>query len=292
MFRTLTARIVIILGVLLVSGASLYQNHREFGSPVRLGLDLQGGMHLVLEVDDPAGTLSPEDRAQAIEQSRRIIRNRVDELGVTEPIIQVVGRDRLIVELAGMDDPDRARELIGRTAMLEWRLVRPTSAVHAALPRIDRAIVAHRAAEAPESSHLQEDAALEGSVRGGGDSRPFTSLLLQAPGEGGFLVAAEDLEEARRLLALPGVQEVLPRGVGLRWGWEPVSVAGRSYRPLYVAQDPAFLTGEMLEDARAERDREFNHALVHFELSRAGGRIFSDVTGRHIGDQLAIVLDG
>jgi len=281
MFRTLKARVLVILGIVALCGWSLYSNFEEIGSPVRLGLDLQGGMHLVLEVDDPEGTMSLDARAEAIEQSRRVIRSRVDELGVAEPIIQVVGRDRLIVELAGVADEERARELIGQTAMLEWRLVRPVSAVEGSLARLDRAVAA--------------DLLGGPLIPGAGDQdnpRPFTALLLQGSDVGEFLVVGEDVELARSFLGLPGVRAALPRDVSLHWGWEPVVVAGRAYRQLYVLEREPFLTGDMLEDARADRDPQFNQAMVRFDLSRAGGRVFSNVTGRHIGDRLAILLDG
>ena len=69
-------------------------------------------VHLVLEVDDPDGTLTADAKADMIDRVDRIIRTRIDELGVEEPLIQKVGNDRLIVELAGLDDEDQAKEII------------------------------------------------------------------------------------------------------------------------------------------------------------------------------------
>lgn len=142
MFKSIRVRIVLILAVIGLSGWYLYDNYQESGTPVKLGLDLQGGMHLVLEVDDPDGTMSLEERSDAIDQAVTVIRNRVDELGVEEPIVQKSGDDRLIVELAGITDEERAKDLIGQTALLEWRLVKNRSDIENSLPRIDRAIVA------------------------------------------------------------------------------------------------------------------------------------------------------
>jgi protein-export membrane protein SecD len=314
MLKTLKARIIVILGILAVCSWYLYDNYQESGSLVRLGLDLQGGMHLVLEVDDPEGTMSLEARSDAIDRAERIIRNRVDELGVEEPIIQKVGQDRLIVELAGITDETRARELIGQTAMLEWKLVLPTSQVERSLARIDLAVVAAlgadslralgRDVEAPDQETVQDllfrgDTARAEALQQELDDpetedlalRPFTSLLLQGLDDGEYLVLAEDLALARMFLEQPGVQSALPRNVSLQWGWEPIALQGRTYRRLYVLERDAFLTGDMLEDANANRDQQFNQAIVQFELSRAGGRIFSDWTGRHINDRIAIVLD-
>jgi len=276
LFSRLSVRILVILGALALAGWHLADNHRETGSIVPLGLDLQGGIHLVLGIDDPGGTMSPEARADAIERSRRIVLNRVDALGVAEPIVQVVGRDRLVVELAGITDEARARELIGRTAMLEWRMVRPLAEIEPALERIDRAARSGSEEGTPNPSN----------------SRPFTSLLHSAGIEGEYLVHEDDLPRARALLEEPAVRAALPRGLDLRWGWEPVDIEGRRYRTLVAVDAQPFLTGEALEDARTGRDPETNRALVHFDLSRAGGRVFGDRTGRNIGERMAILLDG
>jgi hypothetical protein len=123
------------------------------------------------------------------------------------------------------------------------------------------------------------------------DLRPFTSLLLQGPDQGEFLVRTEDYPIARMFLELPEVQAILPRAISLQFEWQPRAVAGQTYRALYVLQRDAFLTGDMLEDASANRDPQFNQPIVQFQLTRAGGRRFGDVTGRHVGDRIAIVLD-
>jgi len=89
---------------------------------INLGLDLQGGMHLVLRVDTtelPAETSASDITDVALE----IIRNRIDQFGVREPVIQRQGIDQILVQLPGITDRDRALDLIGKTALLEFRLV-------------------------------------------------------------------------------------------------------------------------------------------------------------------------
>jgi len=88
---------------------------------VKLGLDLQGGMHLVLEVDTTA--LSEDEAKDAPDRALEIIRNRIDQFGVLEPTIQRQGRNHIIVQLPGITDRERAIEIVGRTAHLEFRLV-------------------------------------------------------------------------------------------------------------------------------------------------------------------------
>ena len=88
---------------------------------LNLGLDLQGGMHLVLKVD--TSKLTAEEAAGAPDRALEIIRNRVDQFGVKEVSIQRQGTDEMVIQLPGVTDRDRALELIGRTALLEFRLV-------------------------------------------------------------------------------------------------------------------------------------------------------------------------
>jgi preprotein translocase subunit SecD len=320
MFKTLRGRIITIVVMLALSAWQLYAN------PIKRGLDLQGGTHLVLEVSDPEGTMTPEARAAAIDQAERVVRTRVDEFGVEEPLIQKQGSERLVVELAGVTDSLRARDIISRAAFLEFKLVLPTSELNTALPRLDRAIVAvlgedslralGRDVEAPTQSQdiaelmfgRRDSAQATDTVTAGAPAdtsaapaatdttelRPFTSLLNQGdPGaEGIFLVATEDVETAQAFLAMPEVQRALPRNVQLHWGEDVVSRGARTYRMLYVLEADAFMDGRELTEATAGRDPQFNQSQVLFELSRTGGRAFERFTSEHVGDFLAIVLDG
>ena len=88
---------------------------------INLGLDLQGGMHLILEVD--TSKLSPEEAKDAPERALEVIRNRIDQFGVMEPVIQLQGKNRLLIQLPGVSDRERAKEIIERTAHLEFKLV-------------------------------------------------------------------------------------------------------------------------------------------------------------------------
>jgi len=312
MLSTLRGRFAVILIVIAISGWQLYSKG------LKQGLDLQGGMHLVLEVDDPEGTMTTEARADAIDRAERIIRTRVDELGVEEPLIQKVGSERLIVELAGIRDEERAKSLLNEAAFLEFKLVRPTTEVESALARVDRAIVATLSED--EIAQLGQRAApvtpgqrtVEDLLFAGGDTstsadslttqaedtistrpaaRPFTALLNTGDVVGSYLVASEDVEAVQGFLALGEVQRALPRNVSLTFETQPVGVGARTYRRLYVLDKDAFMTGEALQNAIAGRDPQFNQSQVQFELNRAGGRRFAQFTAQHVGDYLAIVLD-
>ena len=313
MFTSLRGRIIIILAMVGISIGYLVTNQ------IKLGLDLQGGMHLVLEVDDPEGTLTREAVTDAIDRAERILRTRIDEFGVEEPLIQKVGSDRIIVELPGigLNDESRAKDLIQQSAFLEFKLVLPVTEMQSALSRLDRQIVAALDEEELRSLGRDEEGPtqdIQNLIFGGqsadsaqADSTgveedleeedqslnlsPLTSLLLSGDIEGAYLVATEDVAVAERFLALSEVQRALPRNVSLHWEADPIGLGQRTYRRLYVTEEDAFVTGEMLEDATAQRDPQFNQPQVAFEFNRAGGRRFSNFTTQHIGDYIAIVLD-
>ena len=318
MFKTVRSRVIAIIIVVAMSGWQLYSNG------LKLGLDLQGGMHLVLEVDDPEGTMTTDAKADMIDRVERIIRTRIDEFGVEEPLIQQVGQERLIVELAGISDEEQAKGIIERNAFLEFKLVLPPTDMDAALSRIDRSIVATLGVDsiralgrditggATSDREALQDALFGRSTADStateGDSatvaeeepeedpadalRPFSSMLNVGDAPGTYLVAVEDVPLAAAFLAMPEVERAYPRDQVLQWGSDIVGMAARNYQRLYILSEDPFLTGDQLEDATAGRDPQFNQSQVQFELSRAGGRQFSQFSGANVGNYLAIVLDG
>lgn len=109
---------------------------------IRLGLDLQGGIHVVLRV--VMEDLDEAAREGAVDRAIQIIRNRIDGLGVTEPVIQRQGDERIIVDLPGYTDANRAEELIGQTALLEFKLLENSSNASLILQRIDSVVYQYR----------------------------------------------------------------------------------------------------------------------------------------------------
>lgn len=305
MFKSLKARFILIAVLLAGSIYTLVDRG------ITLGLDLQGGTHLVLEVMDPAGALSAAQRTDAVDRALQIIRTRVDELGVAEPSIQKVGDERIIVQLPGatQEEQQRAKDVIQQAAFLQFQIVRPAEELQAVLPRIDRAVAsslgtagAAGAAQQPGGAQTGIGGLFEeaGDTAGAGAqdtaaaNRPLSSKLIPAGsgGEGLFVVAEEDVPFVRRALELPAVQQILPRGTEFRWGIEtPAAGAQQQAQTLYLLESRPLMTGEYLEDAQAQRDPQFGQPLVAFQLNRRGGRIFERATGEHIGDFMAIVLD-
>ncbi len=290
MFQNLKVRVALILGLALLSGFALFMNQRTRGDLVTFGLDLKGGIYLALEIDDSRAALTPEQRTDAIDRALKVVRIRVDQLGVSEPVVQKVGNDRIIVELAGLRNTASAKEVIQKAAFLEFQVVRPEGLAEA-LPRIERAILAaypqeRAAARTPAAGVFQQPEADSAAPT----AAPFESKLARAGTQGQFLVAEADTGALARYLALPAVQQALPRGTELLWG-VPSAEEQRGFRSLWLVDRQPLITGEYLETAVAARDPQFNRPIVTFGLSRRGGRIFERETGRNVNRQMAIVLD-
>lgn len=234
--------------------------------PIPLGLDLRGGVHLAFEVDESKGPVA--DCADAIRRAERVVRSRIDEFGTSDRVVQVVGDCRLIVELPGIQDPERAREIVQRTAFLEFRLTDSEDRFRQSLPGMDAAL------------------------RAAGVDPLLSELLVPGRMAGELLVPEDRVPEVTRLLARQEVQRRVPRGLELLWAARPLTLGGESYRALYGLQDRAIITGEALRGATAGTDPLTGGPEVRFQLTRSGGQRFGEVTARHIGEPLAILLDG
>jgi protein-export membrane protein SecD len=252
MFRTLTTRILVILAAIAIAGWYLHTNG------ITRGLDLQGGTHLLLAVSDQGDAMTAEERADARDRAIRVIRNRIDELGVQEPLVQAAGEERIIVELPGVHDLEQAREVLRRAAFLEFRLLRDDQRVREALPR----------------------------------TPGLGELVLETGAPGEYAVAEHDLERALEYVQTPDVQRHLPRDAALVLADRPVARGGMLFRPLYVLDARPFMTGASITGASGGRDPQFNQVVVNFELDRRGARTFANVTGDNIGRRMAILLDG
>ncbi len=123
---------------------------------IKLGLDLQGGMHLVLELDQSEIGMAADEQEDAIDRALEIIRTRVDQFGVSEPLIQKAGNDRIIVELAGVVDTVRARALVEQSAYLEFQLVKYQNEFQEVLALVDEVIVENELYLLPQEEEAGE----------------------------------------------------------------------------------------------------------------------------------------
>jgi preprotein translocase subunit SecD len=280
------------------AATGVMKDSTEVRVPINLGLDLAGGIHLALEVDESKGPVA--DCADAIRRAERVVRTRVDEFGTTEPVVQVIGQCRLIVELPGEKDPARAKGVVQRTAFLEFRITDMRGVFREALPALDQALRdagVQGGGAAPVSAVSELFGGDSARARDTTSAPPSTAgalstLLFQGQQPGEYLVEEQQWSHADTLLARPEVKRALPRGIDLVWGAQVESRGARSYRPLYAVESRSLITGECLTKASAGRDPLTNQSEVRFSLSRRCGRTFSQETGRHVNDYMAIILDG
>jgi preprotein translocase subunit SecD len=276
--------------------------------PLRRGLDLQGGMHLALEVDDSKQAVA--DKKDAIDRALKTVRTRVEGFGVSEPVVQKQGDDRIIVQLPGIEDPERAAAVVREQAFLEFKITDKTQALERVLPRLDavvrerglaRATPAATPATPGQQRGLQDlltaadtGAAKKDSTKadtalaGGG---AFSNLIQQGGMPGEYYVKVADASTIARFLEDSAVRLALPPAKALHWGTDSSVIAGAWYRPLYVTDSRPIITGEFLTDARPNTS-PLEGTIVQFKLNNVGGRRFRAETAKHIQDYMAIVLDG
>ncbi|NTW50232.1 MAG: protein translocase subunit SecD, partial [Chlorobiales bacterium] len=342
---------------------------------LKLGLDLQGGMHVVLEVDvlgliegrarnrdekfdkivakvreqaKTSNTPIPEllakefkeqnirlslyfydirdtdeqivsklekEATEAVDRAREIIRNRVDQYGVAEPVIQTQGGRRIIVELPGVSDKDRVRNLLKGTAKLEFRLLRDKDVAISVLQDInkylagaektsalptDSAAIAdtNAVAKAADSSKAKSEdifANVADSLKSKEQLRkenPVFSIIGVLPN--GMAYATEsERQQANDLLSRPDVEKRIPSDLQFLFSAKPFATAesGEKLYYLYSLKKQAELTGGVITEAKATFSANSAQPEVSMKMNGEGTRIWARLTGANIGKQIAIVLD-
>ncbi len=253
---------------------------------IRRGLDLKGGMYLVLEVDQTG--MDANQAADALKRVKEIISNRIDKFGVSEPEITTFGTGRIIVKLPGLQDPERAKSLIGKTARLEFRLVRQNEELQDALTRLDQAFAGEVAAPAGGDSLAMADQQFE-------VEHPFSHLVVTQPGIGStpLYISDENTERVQAMLDDPRAKSRL-RGVEFQLGMDALTIGGATrMRPLYLVDGAASVSGDQLTEALSSANNERPGLWqVNFSLNNRGAREFARLTGENVGRALAISLDG
>jgi len=276
---------------------------------IHLGLDLRGGMHLVLEVDKSAleeGT----DLRSVVDRAILIIRNRVDKFGVAEPTIQKQGNDRIVVQLAGITDEKRAKQLIGQTALLEFKIVKEGDEFRKLLADIDESLKDEIAAitrgKEPEDIEAQlKELAAEMDTTGlreeleaeGVEARSLLSMIdfVRVGKHEDAIVSEHDIPQVKRILELAEERGLIPPDVEILWGRDVEQGRQGKFQRLYLVRRKASITGQYLKSAivRWGIDPQYPSSPgVSLQFNRTGRAIFSRVTGENVDRRLAIVLDG
>jgi len=277
--------------------------------PLKKGLDLQGGMHLTLAVDQSKQAVA--NPSEALDRALKVVRTRIDQFGVSEPVVQKLGTDRIIVELPGIDDERRATDVVEKAAFLQFQITDKTNALERTIPRLDGIIkqkklagvtapdVRGDSAQSPAIKSLftpkTDSAGKKNSTDSTSSSGPFSKLVIPAQSLGSgvpglFYVASSDEPEIDSYLQNPDIQAALPPGKVVRWGADSIVVNGRALIPLYVLDRNPIITGDALIDAQPQMEPT-EGTVVSFTLSNEGGRKFKNETGKHVKDYMAIVLD-
>ena len=195
------------------------------------------------ESQNPAGTRlvyelrsTEVDRIKtsAINQALETLRNRIDEFGVAEPLIQRLGLNQIAIQLPGVKDPQRAKDLIQETALLEFKLLEESKSALDLPPQVEKG---------------QEDAVRK------------------------------------------TVEDTIPEGAEVLFETAISEPDGRAYSIPYLVKKDAVLTGDVLQDARVTIG-DFNEPIVSITFDSKGAREFDELTAANIGKRMAVVLDG
>jgi SecD/SecF fusion protein len=317
---------------------------------MKLGLDLQGGMRVVLEVDvlrllddlaqnkdeqfdalmqsvrqqtarsdEPAldifsrvfgeagirlsryyGSIRDTDDQilrnlrsnadSAIDRAIQVIRNRIDQYGVSEPSIQKMGARRIIVELPGVTNEDEVQQLLKGTARLEFKLLREPQIVLNVISRIDEFLAAETS---PETAADTTDTLTDMTDEEIRQRHPFIYYVRpDQHGTGVSYVSEEHRDRVNRILDRSEVRNLFPSNFDFVWSARHHFIAeGKRYFALYGVTDVPELTGTVVTDAQATISPDFNQPIVHMTMNSEGSREWARITGANIGKQIAIVLD-
>jgi SecD/SecF fusion protein len=254
-----------------------------------------------------------EEATKAIDRGMEIVRNRVDQYGVSEPSIQKLGGTRIIVELPGVSKEAEVRSLLQGTALLEFRLLKEPDVAYRVMEAIDKILASNGAADstndtsaAPRPKALAAaDSALNEAVPDSNDQaanqaefvrkHPWFGVALvnaqQFPGEA--LVAEENKEKVRRYLERDEVRRVIPSDMEFQWSAKSrmMGQEGKRYFTLYPVKSASELTGGVITNAMATYDPGTNLPIVTMKMNDQGSRDWARITGANIKKRIAISLD-
>ena len=277
-------------------------------------------------LDDILSSLK-EEADDAINRVLEILQNRVDQFGVSEPTIQKQGKHRIVVELAGIQDSERARALLQSTALLEFYLVKNISVTNEMISQIDNLLKGRddiikiketeKSNESLSTSSIDEKPEEEvtsvtelfGEVENTSDTNsmddaeqqsidaPFSSLLTSLSGD--IAISENNIYALKKLLAIPDIQTRLGNSNGqflLNQNSErTTNNSAEKFYKLYYLESKPELTGGIVEEARADLGGlgtgSAGQAVVSLSMNNDGSRTWSRVTGANIGERIAIVLD-
>lgn len=239
----------------------------------------------------------------AIDRAIEVVRNRVDQYGVSEPSIQKQGARRIIVELPGVSKEAEVRQLLQGTALLEFKLLKDPEITLKIAESIDKFLAGKSITDSTKADSalaiankdttqkiLPDD---EGTAADAAKEHPFFYLARPEPeGRGEFYVSEENKEKVNRILKRPEIIKIIPNDMEFVWSAKPAFTAeGKRWFTLYSVKTMAELTGGVIVNARATIDQNYNQPIVTMEMNAEGSRDWARITGANINKRIAIMLD-
>ena len=266
--------------------------------------------------DDAKITSMLEDETgKAIDRAIEIVRNRVDQYGVSEPMIQKQGGRRIIVELPGVKDENEVSQLLHNTALLEFRMLKDPQISYKVMESIDKFLSGKLETDTTVETATSKEKRKEPEKRKnalseltGNTAVPESDTSKEAQfarehpffmyvkpdqhGNGEGYVAEKDKDRVVRLLERPEVQRLIPADLEFLWSAKVQTFKDeQKFYLLYPVKKNPELTGNVITNAQASVDPEDNRSIVNMEMNSEGARDWARITGANIGKRVAIIMD-
>ena len=265
----------------------------------------------------------------AIDNAFNIIRTRIDRFGVAQPNIQPLQtRGRILVELPGVDNPERVRKLLQGTATLEFWETYDNSEVYPILLKVNQKLKEVMDVEEAKSTAVSTSQAAADTTKNGDGSLldelesnksdsaevdnmanfkkqyPLFAVLTPSTTQQGQLYPGpvvgtahfKDTASVNQYLKMPQVKAIIPRNLEFKWTSKSVDKAGDYYRLIAVKvtsrDGRAPLTGDAVVDARQDYEQMGSRPEVSMTMNSEGAKIWARLTKENVGKSIAIVLDG
>ena len=254
---------------------------------LHLGLDLQGGVHLVYEAD--LSNIMPENYEDAMEGVRDVIERRVNIIGVSEPIVQTVkseGNWRLIVELAGVSDVSQAVDMIGQTPSLDFREIDEEAAAEV---ETDKEISEAEGESEDVDTQKTEEGAEDNGEQATTEDTEGTENTENIVTESDEIINTDELQiqgegEDSKLVDKDGNEVDLEK--------LQAQLDKQEEQGLYPGYKITELTGQHLDQAQLQYDPNTGIPVIGLEFNNEGKELFAQITERNIGKPVGIFLDG
>ncbi|NUN09933.1 MAG: protein translocase subunit SecD [Ignavibacteriaceae bacterium] len=273
------------------------------------GIRLSRYFGTIRQEDDQIISELTQQTEDAVSRAIQIIRNRIDQYGVSEPSIQKQGDRRIVVELPGIAKEEEARQLIQGTALLEFKLLKDPEFTFNVMQRIDEVLAGKKLDDttatdttkaasdvaSADTATKKDTANQQMSAEQFAKEHPFFSIALLDPQgrSAEAYVKASDKDKLLRILSRPDVQAVIPDNGEFLFSAKPVTFQeGEGIYLLYFVNRNPELTGGVITDALAQIDQNTSAPMVTMEMNADGAAEWARITGANVDKRCAIILDG